>query len=72
MQIVNKVNETPSARAVMDKVLGVAKEAALPTESTESSEQIERREFSDQSDHTPSSVVRLTDPSHEGSIRRQR
>ena len=29
-QVVNKVNTMPSARAVMDKVLGVAKEARLP------------------------------------------
>jgi hypothetical protein len=34
-----------------------AKDAALPTERTESWEQIERIEFSDQSDHTLSSVV---------------
>ncbi len=30
VQVVNKVNTMPSARAVMDKVLGVAKEARLP------------------------------------------
>jgi hypothetical protein len=34
-----------------------ATEAALPIERTESWEQIERIEFSDQSDHTASSVV---------------
>ena len=34
-----------------------AKDATLPTESTESWEQIDRTEFSDQSDHTFSSLV---------------
>ena len=34
-----------------------AKEAALPIERNESWEQIERTEFSDQSDHMPGGVV---------------
>jgi hypothetical protein len=63
-EAVDIADKIDPAEANEPTLANAAKDAALPIESTESWEQIERTEFSDHRDSTPSSVTIAANRTH--------